>query len=243
MKRSEFTPHEQQLIEQLRQSPSPELNQDAVEKLRRQLFAEADLIWGEPPGEPPATPARRVFPTWLLVVVAVVLFVVIIAVIFGSLTGQTQPVEETPAVMPTHTPLPPSQTHMPAATISPSLTATPEPMPTEAGAPIITAPPEPIEAESVIVIEGPITYITERYIIIFEMIVEIDGLEARAGQFAPGIVVRVEGEPRVEGGQIIIKAAQIAVLQPPEPPSERPPAPSAPQPPGRDDDSRSSRSS
>jgi hypothetical protein len=215
MTQSPFNPHEQRLIDQLRQSPAPELNPEAVERLRQRVFDEVDLLWPDAPSDTPSAPAPRSLRRWPLLLAALIMLVIIILLALMSRPGEAPLADATPT-----------------ATLT--LTATPRP----------AATATPLDEQTLIVVEGPVQQIGDDFIIIFDQVIEIELVRELVGQISIGMVVRVEGESRFEAGRFIIRATQMTTIAPPESrPPQQPGQQGPPPPPGGGRGSRSSRSS
>lgn len=263
MNDSQFTPQERALIDQLRQSPQPELPPLAFERLHQQMMAEADFVFGDGPASQPAMPPRRALRLWPLVAIFVLTMGLMIALALASIPDDG-PIEE---ALTTSTP---THTASPTSTITPSLTATPaasatlEPSRSIEASPAAQVPAASPTASSVptleddddrfeqaaprMVIEGPVTTISINHIIIFGSLIEIDAVREAAAQLTPYQTARVEGEARFEDGRLIIRATSLTPIVPTvsapvqqpgagQPAPQQPAAPPPPPPPATDDDS------
>ncbi len=228
MTESEFTSNEQQIIEQLHHSPAPTMNQEAVERLRQQLFDEVDQVWGNPGDQLiEMTVQHSSHIRWLVIVLAVILLLAgIVLVMLISRPGATPVIQATATVTAMQTSASPTN--------SPLLV---QASPTAAASTTPPATPSETPVASLIVIEGPVSQITDDYIIIFDQLIETDRLTDVTTQLTPGVLVRVEGEAHLDEHRIVISAVQITVIQSSDLRSGQPGAP----PPS--DSGRSSRSS
>lgn len=237
MNESQFTPQEMDLITQLRRSAAPEMKSEAVESLRQRMFDEVDIIWTGAQPEAPTAPARRGMR--LLPLVALFIVLASLAVIFAlSRLPDETPIEEeifttetptaaltaTPTITqtttPTHTA---SATPTATQTASPIATATiaptsspvpPSPQPATA-LPAIDAADDVIESVPLVIIEGPVTTISEHHVTIFDQLVEIDSVQDVAAQLEVNMRIRVRGEARFESSGLVIRAAVITIIRPP----------------------------
>lgn len=265
MNDSQFTPQERALIDQLRQSPTPELPPLAFERLNQQVMEEADFIFGEGPASQPTMPPRRALRVWPLVAIFVLTMGLMIALALASIPDDG-PIEE---ALTTSTP---TQTASPTSTLTPSVTttttaaATLEPSRTIEASPAAQVPAASPTASSVpavevddqhewlqqaaprMVIEGPVTTISINHLIIFGSLIEIDAVREAAAQLTPDQIARVEGEARFEDGRLIIRATSLTPIVPTvsvpvqqpgtgQPAPQQPTAPPPPPPPAADDDS------
>jgi hypothetical protein len=158
-------------------------------------------------------------------------------------TATQLPVTSSPTTTLTLTPTPPPPTGPPSAI--PSTTAVPETV-----APVI--PPPAAESTSddddgqdddsavqpaLVVVEGPVAEIGANYLLLFDILVETGAVQPLPAQLAIGTVVRIEGESRIEGGRIIVRALRITLIlpatgvPPQAPPAAQPNPPQQPPPP------------
>lgn len=136
MNDSQFNPQEQRLIDQLRSSPAPQMRPEAFERLRQQMFEEADRIWPEKTVEFPPPSGRRALPVLGLVAVLALLIAGAAFAVLSVIQDDDGPIEEniitTPTVTPTFTPTltptsTPTETPSPSPQPSSTLAATAEP--------------------------------------------------------------------------------------------------------------------
>jgi hypothetical protein len=134
MNDSQFSPQEQRLIDQLRSSPTPPMRPEAFERLRQQIFEEADRIWTpQPVAEFPKPSGRRAV---RLLGLAAVLAVLIAGAAFAvlSVIQDDGPIKEEILIPPTVTPTftaTNTLTSTPSATPTQTSSATPSLTPTE----------------------------------------------------------------------------------------------------------------
>lgn len=274
MSMPEFNPQEQRLIDQLRQGPAPQLGLVQVSSLRERILAEVDVVWEIPqaPGSSNALPGK-LWP-WIMGILVIIAGISLLLGVLSRMTDEdvvqgetfsapTEQMLETPIIAPT-----PTATSTSTPTDAPTAMMTPQASPTEnltaTTAPTLalteTAPaptatltatqtlvtPQISQDESVIVIEGQVSEVGQNYIVIFDMWIELGDSSDFGFQPRSGIIVRVEGTPRLEPDRMVIQAISITMIQPaqsPGPAGQPGAPPPPPPPPSRPDSSRSSRSS
>lgn len=258
MSNSQFTPQEQRLIDQLRQSPTPAMRPDAAENLHQRLMSEADQVWSDyPPFEVPPPAERRGFPAWLLVA-AILLLTGVLVMVFLASQPEDGPIQEERISTATQLPITPSPTSTLTLTPTALPTSTPTRQPTAlptTAAPPTSAPEIPPPAAeiseddddqgntsddgsdeaaqpAIVVVEGPVAQLGANFLVLFDILVETGEVQPLPQQLAVGSIVRVEGESRIENGRIIVRALQLTLILPPTSvPPVLPPPTAAQQPP------------
>ncbi len=196
-----FTPHEQALIERLRNAPQRRLDAAKVNTIEARMLSAVDMPI---PASRLPTLATRAFPI-LIAVAAVIVFIILVvnsqrrqqqaATAEASITAETATLTKTPVP----TPVPLVATDSQPTTVPQIMpqtmpsTVPPTPLPTSASA----SPPD-----TVIVVEGPVRAINGNRVTVYDLAFEVAADDPMLSIIKVGDMVHLKGS-RDKSGEIV----------------------------------------
>ena len=209
---NQFTPEENDVIQQLRNDPRPKLKPRLVEAIRQEIFVEMDKSFPTSAKKPqPLRPITS--PFGILVAAAVIIVAVIVTIIVAA------PKQQLPQMNPTVTRViaTPTLTSMPeanatAATTESTLTVSQTPTVISSGTATVMPSAPPTSTGDIIIMEGPVEQINVNIITIFSINIQVDANDPILTQVHVGDNLHVEGRVVPQGNTFMIVAIHVTIV-------------------------------